>query len=67
MMQKGRLMNFRRPKVPWYRDRHPDDHNLQLMKWINILHYKHNIRKLPIYIYLVILFVGRKNHGDSRR
>lgn len=27
-MQKGRLKNLRRPIEPWYRDRHPDDHNL---------------------------------------
>lgn len=31
-MQKGRLKNLRRPIEPWYRDRHPDDHNLSKQK-----------------------------------
>lgn len=29
IMQNGRLKNLRRPMEPWYRDLHPDDHNLR--------------------------------------
>lgn len=28
IIQKGLLRNFNLPTPPWYRDRHPDDHNL---------------------------------------
>ena len=31
-MQKGLRMKRNRPSIPWYLDRHPDDHNLKQFK-----------------------------------